>query len=189
MRCGSAGSPWGPSIGGDRTTCRCNQSNQDRHGCSSYAVDAPVPDRGVWGTGEELLTGPAIIAAKLDRRRQQGPATGDLAAVERGQGEIARKQGNLIRRLADLKDDGLAVLVYAEFASRSEQANPLEAERGALARTREGRLLAQGRLTALETWCRNVAANLGELTYEQIRLALQAPRVEVRVWWTDHNPR
>ena len=100
---------------------------------------------------EELPTRPAIIAAELDRRRQQGLATGDLAAVERRHGETARKQGNLIRRLADLKVDGPAVLVQAKLASRSEQAKRLELERAALAGTREGGLLARGRPAALET--------------------------------------
>ena len=48
---------------------------------------------------------------------------------------------------------------------------------------------AQAKLTELEAWCRHVAANLGTLTYEQKRLALDALGVRVRVWHPDHTPR
>ena len=100
---------------------------------------------------EELPTRPAIIAAALDRRRQQDPATGDPAAVERRHGETARKQCNLIRRLAALKDDGPRSSSGPSSRPDRGQAKRLELERAALAGTREGGLLARGRPAALET--------------------------------------
>lgn len=41
----------------------------------------------------------------------------------------------------------------------------------------------------LEEGCRRVGANLGNLTYEQRRLTLDALGVEARVYRSDHEPR
>ncbi len=47
----------------------------------------------------------------------------------------------------------------------------------------------QGQLDSVEDWCRQVAANLGDLTYEQKRQALTALEVRVRLYRADHDPR
>lgn len=136
-----------------------------------------------------ILICPAIIADELERPHGQDPTTGDLDAIEPRLGEIARHQGNLVRRVAEIEDDGLAALVHTELAWLTDRAWRLAAERDALHREREGWRFAQERLDELEGWCRDVAANLGDLSYEQKRLALTALGVEVKVWRADHSPR
>jgi hypothetical protein len=39
------------------------------------------------------------------------------------------------------------------------------------------------------TWCRQIAARLDTLTYEQRRLALDALNVSAKVYRHDHEPR
>ena len=59
------------------------------------------------------------------------------------------------------------------------QTRGLEVERWALHRERERWRLAQERLDEFQVWCRDVAANVGDLSYQQTRLALTAFGVEV----------
>jgi hypothetical protein len=49
--------------------------------------------------------------------------------------------------------------------------------------------LVQERLTGLDAWPRSVAANPGDINYEERRLALRALGDEARVWHFDHDPR
>ena len=44
-------------------------------------------------------------------------------------------------------------------------------------------------LDRIEAWCRNVAANLRILSYDDKRIALGAMGLEARVWATNHTPR
>lgn len=80
-------------------------------------------------------------------------------------------------------------MVQAELAAMGAQAPQLQAERDALDAAREGWRVAQGQLSDLEAWCRNVAANLSELTHEQKRLALEALKVTAKLWSRDHESR
>ena len=48
---------------------------------------------------------------------------------------------------------------------------------------------AQQRLEDLAIWCRTVAANLGNLTYEEKRLALTALQIKVKLYPEGHDPR
>jgi hypothetical protein len=65
-------------------------------------------------------------------------------------------------------------LVQSELASLGQQAKQLTSELDALAGMRAEWELSQLRLADLELWCRNVAANVDEMTYDQKRIALHA---------------
>ena len=166
---------------------RCN--NRDRHRCPYNAIQTKELDGAVWSRVEAVLTRPEVIGAELERLRRDNPTVDDLAAVDRRAADVARKQRNLIARLADLDDAGVTALVQAELQSLGAQARDLQAERDALQDAREGWRMAQGRLDDLEAWCRNVAANLQEMTYDQKRLALDALSVTAKLWSRDHAPR
>ena len=49
--------------------------------------------------------------------------------------------------------------------------------------------VAQDRLAELELWRATVAANMGDMTYQQKRLAFDALGVTARVYRADHEPR
>ena len=69
----------------------------------------------------------------------------------------------------------------AVWIQRNQQRS-LEVERAAVLARRAGWEEGQRRLADLQRWCHRVSARLGELTYEQKRLALEALGVEIRVW-------
>jgi site-specific DNA recombinase len=171
------------------TIYRCNQRNRDRYGCPSFGINAEKLDRPVWSRVEGILNDPAIISAELERLRVDDPTVGDIKGVDRALADIERKQGNLISRLADVDDDDIAALVQNQLKQLAKQRKQFEEERQSLTRQRAAWAFAQTQFNEIETWCKNVAANVQDLTYDQKRLALEALGVEVRLWGKEHNPR
>jgi site-specific DNA recombinase len=168
---------------------RCNPSNRDRHGCRHFGIQAKVLDAAVWSRVEARLKNPAIMIGEIEKLRRDDPKSANTHAVERGLAEIERRQRNLVARLAGIDDDAIASLVQAELASLGQQARQLMGEREALARLHQEWEVTQKRLSDLDAWCRDIAANIDDMTYDQKRLALHAFEVKVRVWSrADRNP-
>lgn len=177
------------NTGGHGTRYRCNQANRDRYGCPGHTIQAPVLDAAVWSRVAAVLSRPDIIAAEVARLRRDDPTKADIEAVERRLADLTRKERNLMTRLADTDDADVASLISADLSMLARQKRQLREEVSVLAEQRAGWNAAQQRLDDLSEWCRTVAANLGELTYAQRRLALSTLGVEVQVWRADHAPR
>ncbi len=168
---------------------RCSTTSTNRHGCPHFSIMAHVLDTAVWERVAGILKRPETIAAEVARLREDDPTEADLATVDRALEGIGRKQANLTKRLALFDDDESAAPLVAEIASLGGQRRQLEQERAKVLVRRSGWQEAQDRLAVLEEGCRRVGANLGNLTYEQRRLTLDALGVEARVYRSDHEPR
>jgi site-specific DNA recombinase len=169
-------------------TYRCGRNMESRESCAGSSIQAATLDAAVWERVERLLTNPTIIAGELERMRTKDPTDADLAGIDRMIGQTERQQRGLVGHLAALDPDS-AALVHEQLASLSARRRGLEDERQAVLGRRRAWELAQGRLDELEGWCATVAANLGELTYQQKRLALDTLGVSARVWRVGHEPR
>jgi site-specific DNA recombinase len=130
-----------------------------------------------------------VISGELELLQSDDPTQADLDSIGRGIGEAGRKIGNLTRALAMFGDPEAAAPIVAEIEALRAQQRSLEVERVAVLARRAGWEEGQRRLADLQRWCQRVSTRLGELTYEQKRLALEALGVEVRVWKADHEPR
>ena len=75
-----------------------------------------------------------------------------------------------------------ASLLTGKVETLERQREQLAAEREIILGRRKTRLAARERLSDLEAWCRTVAANLGNLSYERRRDALDALGIQVRVY-------
>ena len=157
--------------------------------CTQHGISTRVLDAAVWARVEEILTRPDLIAGHLERMQADDPTASDVAAVERALGEVGRKQAKLARALTMFEDEDAAAPLVAELEMLRAQQRAHEAERERFHARRAGWESGRQRIADLQAWCENVAARLGELTYEQRRLALDALGVQVRVWKTDHDPR
>jgi site-specific DNA recombinase len=186
-RCGYCGRSLGLKTVQGQRYYTCNQ--QDRHGCPWFGISARLLDSVVWERVEHVLTRPDVIAAEVQRLRDVDPTMDDLAAIQRRLAEIARKQGNLVNRIASEDDNDVASLYRDQLGSLAHQSRQLQTAQRDLMRQREGWQVTQEQLADLEIWCSKVAASIGDLTYEQKRLALNALGVGVRVWKQDHEPR
>ena len=189
--CGYCGHPMtAKNRNGKGTLYLCNRWNRERHGCPGHGIMASILDSAVWARVNNVLTEPEIIASELARLRRDDPTEADVSMVDGQLAVLARRQTALARAVGSLADDeDAAAPVVAQLRSLAEQKRQLEAERNQLGARREQWRLAEGRLTDLTAWCRNVAANLSEMTYDQKRFALAALGVQARVWKRDHDPR
>jgi site-specific DNA recombinase len=170
-------------------TYTCPRGDRGPVPCTHHGISATRLDQAVWTQIESILTQPEIIAGELERVRSEDSTVQDLDTVDRGLADVARKQGNLGRRVAVLDDDDAAAPLLAELTTLARQRKQLESERASILSRRDGWQAAQAQLKDVEAWCRDVAQRLGKLTYEQKRLALDMLGVQVNVWRSDHTPR
>jgi len=87
---------------------------------------AHLLDAAVWQRVAGVLTDPHVIAREIERRRHDDPTAAETASIERRLDELARRQRDLIQRLADVDDADVVGLLRAELTTMS-------AERAALA--------------------------------------------------------
>jgi site-specific DNA recombinase len=168
---------------------QCGTTARDRHGCPYFGIKTANLDAVVWTKVEAVLTQPEMVRTHVERSRREDPAAADVGAVGRRLAEVARKQRNLVARLADVDDEDVAALVQSDLANLAVEKQRLEQERAGLERKRENWRTAEANLDSVEAWCRLVAANLGDLTYGERRMAVGALGIDVRVWARDHDPR
>jgi site-specific DNA recombinase len=165
----------------------CNNRSQ---GCPQRpTIAAPLLDAAVWQRVEQLLTRPEIIAAEVARQYAADPTAADLTATDEALAETTRQQANLGPRIAQLDDDDAAAPLLAQLKRLSVRKRQLEAERAELLGRRAAWEAAQVRLDEITAWCNTVAANLGELTYADRRMAIEALGVQATVFRPDATPR
>jgi site-specific DNA recombinase len=116
------------------------------------------------------------------------PTAGDLASVDARLAEVARQLRNLVDQLANF-GEAVATLVTEKLCALENQRGRLLTDRASILERRQTWEAAQAKLGELEAWCRSVATNLTNLTYQERRLALDALGGQARVWRTDHSPR
>lgn len=167
----------------------CPHGDRGAVRCRPHGISVRLIDQIVWKQAELILTRPEIIAAELERLRQDDPTKDDLSAVGRSLAKITREQDNISRRIGQIDDDDAAAPLLAQLASLAKQKRQAEAERETIRGRRAGWEMAPSRLHEIKSWCGDVAARLGTLTYQQKRLALDALGVQVTLWRTDHSPR
>ena len=189
VRCGYCGYAMVVHRKSRGTRYECVMRSRSSGLCVQFGISTRVLDAAVWSRVEAVLTHPELIATQLQRLRQDDPSEADLSAVERALSEIGRKLANLTRSLALFDNQEAAAPVVAEMEALRGQQRALEAEHEAIRARRAGWEAGQKRLADLESWCRGVAARLGDLSYQQRRLALDALGVQIQVWKSDHTPR
>src|SRR6266542_1414166 len=172
VKCGYCASTMFVHRGRSRISYRCIRRQRFKD-CQGATIVVDPLDRATWARVESLLRKPGVIAQELERLEHEDPIEDDLAAVDRNIALVKAKRRNLIGHLGLLDLDS-AEEVRKQLAETSERQKALQAERDAVFAQRDARRSARSRLADLEAWCGTVAAKLGELTYDQRRLALDA---------------
>jgi site-specific DNA recombinase len=170
------------------TTYRCARGSKYRSDCTQHGIATRLMDTAVWGRVEAILTRPEIVVEEVARLQADDPTADDLAAAEKALANVRRQQDNLVEQLANV-GGAVANLVTEKLAALEAKREQFASERDAILLRQRAWKTASQRLEDLEAWCRSVAANLGDLAYDQKRLALDALGVRVFVWRADHTPR
>lgn len=188
VRCGYCGATMMVHRHRSRLSYRCSRRQRFKDACPGATIVSSMLDDVVWERIESLLLDPSTIRDELERLTVDDPTEADLAFVDQRIAQAKRRRSNLAANLGLLDADS-AEVVRDQLATLSQQTRAFEAEREQVLTRHQARLDAAARLAELETWCSTVAANLGQLSYDQRRLALDALGVGVKVWKPDHTPR
>jgi site-specific DNA recombinase len=146
-------------------------------------------DAAVWDRIATILRDPQTIAREVEQLRDANTEADEESTTTKRIAEVERRRSNLARSLAALDDAEASAPLLAELQTLSNRHKDLLSERDALAAQRLRRMQAQARMDSLAHWCETVASNLGNLDYEEKRMALEALSVTATVWRADHQPR
>ncbi len=189
--CGYCGAPMHAAWRDNGTAIyRCGAHHSKAHPCpQSGSILATPLDEAAWVRVVQALEDDSVIDGELARLQTEDPTQTDLPIVERGLANVSRKQANLLRRMADIDDDGLAEAVKLELVALSTQRQMLQKERERLLERQASWRIGQDRLETLRQWRRTVATRIRSLDYEGKRLALQAVGLQAQVYRYNHEPR
>lgn len=153
------------------------------------SIKGHILDEAVWARARAIITDPSVVAAELERLRAEDPTADDLRAVDRSLAEVDRQRGNIARAIAMLEDPEAASPLVAQLQSLADRAKALQAERAEIERRQAAWHGLQDDLDGLSNWCRQVATNVDDLTWEERRLALTALGFAVTLYPNGHDPR
>jgi site-specific DNA recombinase len=162
-----------------------------------HSVDAANIEAWAWGKVEEVLRHPEVIAAEIERRRDEGvdPVLGaDLETARRELAKCERAQAQLVRRhtehlMADPAENAAGAFPWELVEREVKRLEGEKARWAAAVRQIEERLATRQRaledLEGLYATCQRIGAHLETFAFEERRLALEALDVQVRVSATD----
>lgn len=159
----------------------CGRAKERTGACTLHAMLVEDLDARVWAKVSAVLRDPEIIERKLAEQRAHDPTIEDIAALDRRRGELARKRGNLVDRIADADPDTAGVMMERAAALSSELAR-LDTEREALLARRAAWEASVSKAQDLIAWCRTVAQRLQGASYHTKRLALDYLGVRVKLF-------
>lgn len=173
----------------DRPVYLVPRSRWRHRECPNAKIPGHRLDGEVWESLRVRLADRSFIAGQIARHRRQDTAGEELAAVEQGIADIARRQVNLARTIGNLDDADATEPLEVELASLGTQKRGLEARRTAL-RAQRAAWEETGRvLTQLEEWCDLWRDNLDSADFALKRKILAALDVRVSIFPASRHPR
>ena len=194
-RCGyCGGSMTANRPGGKRKVAniryQCSERSRVHKKCpgGGHSINAAIIDAAALDRIEAILTKPEVMRAALLRYLGDDPTGADLEAIDRREAQIERKIGNLVGSLEDLTG-AAGDAVRARLADLEQQIAALDGERAEIKARRAGWERARATLDRLEVWYRAFGAEVGQMTYQDKRDALEGFGIRATVWGRDHAPR
>lgn len=167
----------------------CKRGSELPGTCPRPTIVAHALDAAVWGKAQRILTDPGVVAAEVEQLRVTDPTAEELRAIARAVDRVEHQQRMGAQAVTLLADADAAAPMVAQLEALAEQKRSLIHERERAEQRRESWAQTQEQLDGIERWCKTVAANLGVLTYQQKRLALDALGFSIMVYRATHDPR
>ena len=132
VRCGHCGWAMRVNSASARNGARycCHTYRKGR--CANPVITATPLDTAVWALVAAILRDPAIIAAEVERQRDDGALERDLAAVEKMLAAITEKQAITARAITAVDDDEAAGPLIAELKALGERKKAAQRDRDSL---------------------------------------------------------
>jgi site-specific DNA recombinase len=162
----------------DYRTYRCASREKPGGPCGGKRVPAPLIETGVWEQIKRILRDPAIIAAEVKRRREEGPDPALLAdqeATKRRLATLEKQQAKLLRAFRETEGEALPWdLIKRELAHIEHEKVRIEETRENIAQRMAEQEAALSQLETITTYCQRVAQNMTTFDFDEKRLALEA---------------
>jgi len=183
ITCAECGRPRSPVASHEHRRYRCRSLETLGGSCGGHIVPADAIEAWVWDKVSAVLRDPSIIAAELERRKEEGGddlLQSDLTAANRALAKIERQQEKLLGQFRRAEDDSFPwELVRREIARAEHEKDQFRAVIADLKARIAAQQSAQQQLEAVSAYCARVATNLDRLSEGEKRLALEAMRVQV----------
>jgi site-specific DNA recombinase len=149
--------------------------------CDNRTYLASYLEDEVWRQVEALLSSPELVLTELRRREQEARENGSLEAdLERVAAQIANREKQKGRVWKAFEITGDEERFKREIAVVNSEIKALEEETVQLEKRIVEREQVQANEQSIEAACELIKQNLGSLTFEHKRLALEA--LQIRTW-------
>jgi site-specific DNA recombinase len=151
--------------------------------CPSRYINAAEADRLVWDEVCRVLKEPEVVLWELQRRQDDLGARQrcqrELERVEKQLSSLGKEQQRLVRlyRYGEIDDE----YIERELQRLARERDRLTSEKKALEERLAERAVTPDDIQAVREFCQRVAQNLGSLSLEEKRLALEALQVSITV--------
>jgi site-specific DNA recombinase len=166
-----------------RLIYRCSSRETPSGPCGSRRVPAADLEQWTWEQVCHLLRNPSLIAAELERQRQEGPdqrLLADKDALQRSLAKLAQQQSKLLRLFREVDEEVYPVdLIKRELAQIEKEKAHLTAALTQIEAQLAAWQLSVERWGAAMDYCRTVAQNLETFDHHEKRRMLEALAIKV----------
>jgi site-specific DNA recombinase len=164
-------------------TYRCSSREKPSGPCGGKRVPAAAVETWVWEQITTVLRHPSLIAAELQRRREEGPdqiLLADQESVQRHLATLEKQQAKLLRAFREADEAILPWdLIQRELAQIEQEKSRLHATLTDIEQRLEAQQATIDQLDSLTAYCQREAQNLEAFGFEEKRLALEALDITV----------
>jgi site-specific DNA recombinase len=160
-----------------RIAYRCSSRETPGGPCGAKRVPGTALEQWVWEQVCFLLRNPSIIAAELERQRQEGPdqrLLADKDALQRSLAKLGQQQSKLLRLFRGADEEAYPVsLIQRELAQIEKEKAHLTVELGQIEARLAAWQISIERWDSAKAYCQTVAQNLESFDYHEKRKTLE----------------
>ncbi len=164
-------------------TYRCSAREKPSGPCGGKRVPAAAVETWVWEQIAAVLRDPSLIAAELQRQREEGPdqtLLADRESVQRHLATLEKQQAKLLRAFREADEAILPWdLIQRELAQIEQEKSRLHATLADIEQRLEAQQATIDQLDSLTAYCQREAQNIENFGFDDKREAIEALDVKV----------
>ncbi len=176
---------------GKRMTCSGSRGYRQykcQNGCRGKVnISATMLDRELWSLVVRRLSQESQVRAELERYLANDPVADDLARIERTRKDTSMAIHNTTAAIEKAESSAVIDALVARLEVHAQRIRELDAERAAMIARSSDVEAIRVSLDNLEEWCRRVAINAHQLSYEERRQMLRLLGIQVEAFPMSHE--
>lgn len=160
---------------------RCESRYRFQSGCTVHGIDVSRLDADAWVYTAAIIDKPDTYLRSRDAAQARPDHAHGIAELDRAIERLERQQATLTRRIADEPDDLLAAPLMNELRAVAGRLRTAHDQRAALTETLAATAIADQSVMDLIEWCRQIAAEIPQLSFARRRSTVELLGVTARV--------